>query len=690
MILSGCNFFYNEAEKGGAVFLLSSQSGSEISIFECVYDSNKANFGGAMVIETQGSFSVDKSTFNSCQSMREGSAIYYMQLDKGKTSNVTQSNFVNNTSTSTSGGSGAVFLGKGTLNIIECFFDGNTGYYGGALSVSSDCTIVIMETNFTNNLANSGGALLASGDEDDVLNIIILSSHFINNTATDKGGALCLETCSINSAKNYFFNNSAKTGAVLYLFEGSVYTNLSDIQAFKNTAKQGLFYLYQSKGTFSGNNTLRNNSGSLFAFNSQVNLTESITIENGKTNHTTVSAAIEGGAITAFQSEINIFGSCILKHNQAVNGGAVLATDSKLYVHAHASRHGKHHTLLIPTLEVINNTAVDVGGGLYLYQGELNCLAQSYCNVKISGNFALNEGGGIYAISSLIIIFNKDKGDSDYISNYLCISENVAMRGGGIYVELTSKLYILEYQPNYSENNHIRDSVLFEANFALYGGALYVADETNAGTCKSVSPVVYSFATECFIQSLMVYNINYGVKKDRVNFSAIKFHENYALISGSDLFGGLLDRCTVSPFAEVYYKIKGKAIGGQSYFINISTFDEHDHKHSLSISSLPVQVCLCRNGKPYHDDQYQSIEVQKGELFTIEMAAIDQLQNLVQLISIHSMLNHSESNLVTHQDLVKNQSKGCKAISFSSPPLMRLNSLISMQKVLARMLTYQH
>ena len=186
-----------------------------------------------------------------------------------------------------------------------------------------------------------------------------------------------------------------------------------------------------------------------------------------------------------------------------------------------------------------------------------------------------------------------------------------------------------------------------------------MADETNAGTCKSVSSVVYSFATEYFIQSLMLYNID-GV--NRVDFSAVKFHENYALISGSDLFGGLLDRCTVSPFAEVYYKIKGKAIDGRSYFSNISTFDEHDHKHSLSVSSFPVRVCLCRNGKPYYDDQYQSIELQKGELFTIELAAIDQLQNLVQLVSIHSMLNHSESNLVTHQ--VKNQSKGCKAISF--------------------------
>ena len=92
-----------------------------------------------------------------------------------------------------------------------------------------------------------------------------------------------------------------------------------------------------------------------------------------------------------------------------------IATDSKLYVHEHAPRHGKHHRLLIPTLEIINNTALDIEGGLYLYQSELNCLAQS--NVKISGNFALNEGGGIYAISSLIIISNMDNGDSDYVSN---------------------------------------------------------------------------------------------------------------------------------------------------------------------------------------------------------------------------------------------------------------------------------
>ena len=657
VLISGCNFTYNEAERGGAIFYLNSQSDGEIQIFECIYDSNKAKLGAAMLIETQGSFSVDKSNFSSGQSTLEGSAIYYMQLEpsKEKISNIKQSNFVSNTAKSTGGGGGATFLGKGSLNVIECFYDRNVGYYGGALLVGSDSTLTVIETNFTNNLANSGGALLASSDESDVLNVNILSSRFINNTAT-KGGAIYLQTCSVYSARSYFINNSAETGAILYLFEGSVYTNLSDIQAITNIAKQGLFYLYQSKGTFSGNSTLQNNSGSLFAFNSQLNLTETITIENGQTNHTMMSAAIEGGAITAFQSEINVFGSCILKNNQAVNGGAVLAIDSKLYVHAHRLKHGKHQKLT-PTMEIINNTALDIGGGLYLYQSELSCLGQS--NLKISGNFALNEGGGIYAISSIIIIFNKPKGDSDYETNYMRISENIAMRGGGIYVELTTKFYILEYQPNYSESNQIRNSVLFEANFALYGGALYVADETTAGTCKSTSPFIYSFKTECFIQSLMLYNIG-GGKRVPINVSAVKFHENYAIISGSDLFGGLLDRCTVSPFAEIYYEIKGKAINGQSYFLNISTLDKQDQN---SISSFPVRVCLCRNGKPYYGYQYQSIEVQKGDPFTIELAAIDQLKNLVQLANIRSVLNYTESNLVTYQ--VTNHSESCKAISFS-------------------------
>ena len=55
----------------------------------------------------------------------------------------------------------------------------------------------------------------------------------------------------------------------------------------------------------------------------------------------------------------------------------------------------------------------------------------------------------------------------------------------------------------------------------------------------------------------------------------IKFRENHAHISGSILFGGLLDRCTVSPFAEVYNNDNSPTIiNGATYFRIISTFTE--------------------------------------------------------------------------------------------------------------------
>lgn len=41
----------------------------------------------------------------------------------------------------------------------------------------------------------------------------------------------------------------------------------------------------------------------------------------------------------------------------------------------------------------------------------------------------------------------------------------------------------------------------YSANF---GGAVYVADETNAGVCASSSHTTLSSSTECFLQTLQI------------------------------------------------------------------------------------------------------------------------------------------------------------------------------------------
>ena len=85
--------------------------------------------------------------------------------------------------------------------------------------------------------------------------------------------------------------------------------------------------------------------------------------------------------------------------------------------------------------------------------------------------------------------------------------------------------------------------MIFSSNQASYGGAVYVADDTNAGAC---SPNI-----ECFIQTLaLFYETIYSSFILYTN--DIHFSGNTATERGPNPFGGLLDRCVPSSFAEVY------------------------------------------------------------------------------------------------------------------------------------------
>ena len=122
------------------------------------------------------------------------------------------------------------------------------------------------------------------------------------------------------------------------------------------------------------------------------------------------------------------------------------------------------------------------------------------------------------------------------------------------------------------------------------------------------------------------------------------FSQNSAYISGSTLYGGLLDRCAVSQFAEVYktyphdYKDEGMGIG---YFENVSVIT------NMSVLSSPVRVCLCVNSG--HDCTYKThIYVKKGETFAVSLVAIDQFgQPVIAVIQV--ILNFAESGIAEGQ-----------------------------------------
>ena len=224
---------------------------------------------------------------------------------------------------------------------------------------------------------------------------------------------------------------------------------------------------------------------------------------------------------------------------------------------------------------IAHNTATGNGGGVYLSTSELICQQES--TLVLLNNIASHKGGGLHAISSSIKAASSIAGQYSTYSRYtgarINITENVAERGGGLSLEVNAKLYILKYDYIFIYN--IGDFTTFTANSADYGGAIHVDDDTNSGTCAS------STETECFFQVLALHS--YGFPD--LGIQSIHFSQNHANISGSTLYGGLLDRCAVSPFAEVRnkyprdFKDRGDGI---AYFKNVSTptysyYDNYDY-----------------------------------------------------------------------------------------------------------------
>ena len=85
------------------------------------------------------------------------------------------------------------------------------------------------------------------------------------------------------------------------------------------------------------------------------------------------------------------------------------------------------------------------------------------------------------------------------------------MLGGGLSLEANAKLNILKVSlvPTESPVTYVNtNTAIFTGNSADYGGAVYVDDDTNSGTCASDTK------TECFFQVLLL----------SISFLSFKFH----------------------------------------------------------------------------------------------------------------------------------------------------------------------
>ena len=627
------NFVRNEADIGGVLFTYK----SIISIIQCTHSNNRAILGGGVMATVESLVDIDSSAFSKNVATQEYS-VGGVIATLGGSLNITSSTFSSNnavsrggvmyisygsfdnaysTFTNNSAADGGVMYTLGeSLNITSSIFTNNSAIIGGVMVTIDGSLIIITSSIFTNNSATGGGVMVTTGGS-----LNITSSTFTNNSAAGGGVIIILFEGSFNIINSTFTNNgAAELGGVMVTLGGSF--NITSSTFTTNRANVGGVIWSEDVESFTINNssfntntadnyggimfslecsihitdsTFHYNSGSLYTFNGNLTFSGQSKFENcvEPSNKTSLTLQ-EGGALTSFQSTVTFYGETSFLNNQASQGGAILAIESTI--------------ILYGTTTIANNMATkSSGGGVSLEQSNLDIRG----SCSISDNYAM-RGGGVHARSSTITVHQQ--------AGTLQFTNNRAENGGGLYLEVNPKLYLLK-----DDIGNGRNLLMFTGNHGNYGGAIYVADDTNSGAC---SPNI-----ECFIQTLALYPI--GVSDSSINTVNIQFSGNTATEHGSNLFGGLLDRCVPSSFAEVYQKQPNLTT---QYYTGVSYLQDLSDIAVDSIASPPVGVCFCDNESEL-DCSYQPppIKVKKGETFKVSLVAVDQVNHSVEANIISSL-----------------------------------------------------
>ena len=652
LIVEGCTF-HGQRNSGTALEIIHTNASIENSHFIsntlgscCCHfigpNSFCAHVGGAITIATHSNVTILKCMFVG-NSAEIGGAVY---VDSGSTITTLNSTFIENYVAPTKFSINDTQCSSSALNVISLrdnnfvmtelpseavLLEGR--YCIGSVFAMLRSRTVIDGCLFRNNINEYGGAgglyLLKSF-------ATISNSRFWNSTVQQFGGVLSAYGTSMTFDNCTFHDSSAYDGGAMDIMYSSVM--ITDSTFDGNTAKVygGAILVDQgSRMNVSGScffNNRAESGGALSAIGTSLLRIEDSTFSQNQAREI-------GGVAFILQSQITFCGTCNLTDNYAASGGALHATESSLIMYDDSE------------MVVMSNTANGTGGGLYLYRSQLECHKRNTFNVL--DNKAKSTGGGIHAINSLITVYVDRRSSKPASMNLI---KNSAQRGGGIYLESAAQIRIQKTQ-SINDNVINKVSMFFKSNSADYGEAIYVADETYFDICarESNTSSTTSRNGECFIQVLSPQaTINH-----RYNLVSVEFMSNNN--SGSLVFGGLLDRCTPDPFAEIFTKYLSHQvyIDGETYLKGISNIDTD------SIRSSPVRVCFC-GPDDWPDCSYEppTIKVKKGESFNVSLVAVDQVNHTVANVMIHSSLKHTQSGLGEGQ-LTHVTNNACTNLTFN-------------------------
>ncbi len=178
------------ASYGGGVYIYTAKTATQITIEDTTFENNSAYYyGGAIYIGgagSNGTIKISDCTFTDNEGSYGGAICLYSSVAGVDSVDISDSIFTGNESYY----GGAVFtMSAVPLNIDECTFDSNMGYYyGGAISYyNATNTLTITDSTFTNNYSNGGGAISVYNSDDslETSNIYLLGTTSITGNYTE-------------------------------------------------------------------------------------------------------------------------------------------------------------------------------------------------------------------------------------------------------------------------------------------------------------------------------------------------------------------------------------------------------------------------------------------------------------------------------------------------------------------------
>ena len=627
-----------------AAFKLINVSNGEFSALEFISCGEKGYSFAAVSL-----YQVDKFKLTNCTFQQSRNTA--LRASKS-TAILTRNIFINNSADYIYGG--AIYVLNSHIDLQEnTMFAYNTAVFGGAIAIRSHSTVnTTGNTVFMRNKATFGGGIYMinsyaafGGDSYFVENtaeygsmiivdnsslLLTANQTFSKNFADSDGGILVLNARMAMHGQNNFVNNTAEIGGgSAILGKGCEIDITGSTNFIHNSANRTIMTVHDCpRVRFAGTSTLHNNAalfpGIVLILNSTAIFEEHTISTNNYVQN------FSSGVFYMEFSKVKFLGNVYFFENRAV-----IAKHGTLYFNGNinfmnnsggAGAAAFFYNMIVNfsgNSLFIGNTA-EFGGALYLFNSQLSFFG----DFIFTENHAGIQGGAIAAVNSSLSFSS----DGTFLNNS-------AMKGGALSLEFNSRFEFL-----------LTVVIQFTENTAQRGGAIHVTDDVRTNECSN-NPLL-RFAVrlpQCFFKIL---------NESITDNIPLRFENNMASEEGSALYGGRLDMCELdAPLINEHGNTSLSILRALSEF-------QASNINATLISSAPFRVCFCKENIPNCNYQPPAFSVQRGEIFPISIAALDQINQTIPAI-IRSYLSSSVgTHSLNRRDLLEKTSRSCTELHY--------------------------